>query len=114
MPVEIKTDEAYAIEKSHCAFDVSFTDEDDQDLTPDSVTWALTKTDGTSIATGSETPAATVTVLLTGDHLAITEADVEAVNRILTIEAVVDSNLGNDLPLKDQVTFPIKALVAVS
>ena len=78
------------------------------------MTWSLLEPDGTVVNEREDvtvSPAESVTIVLSGDDLAMDEAyDVE---RILLIEGTYDSDLGSDLPLRDQLTFTIEDLVGV-
>jgi hypothetical protein len=57
-------------------------------------------------------PAASITITLQGDDLAIlTDSDI---TRILTIKIVYDSSIGNNLPQNDQDTFEIKPLSQIA
>ena len=112
MPITI-TDTAN--EKSTFALELAITDENGDPLTPNTLTWTLTNLAGNVIneRAGIEiaTPASTVTVVLSGDDLALPER--AAPLRVVTLEGTYDSDLGNDLPLKEEVQFPIRNLVKV-
>ncbi|HEY4690298.1 MAG TPA: hypothetical protein VIK33_13365 [Anaerolineae bacterium] len=112
MPITI-TDTAN--EKSTFALELAITDENGDPLTPNTLTWTLTDLAGNVIneRAGIEiaTPASTVTVVLSGDDLALPER--AAPLRVVTLEGTYDSDLGNDLPLKEEVQFPIRNLVKV-
>jgi hypothetical protein len=113
----IKISEDYAVEQSTFAIDLSFTDEDDSAVEPDTVLWTLTDEEGNVIndrEDESETPGSTMTVLLSGDDLAFQAGESgDSVWRILTIEATYTSDLGAGLLLKDSLKFPLRNLVAV-
>ena len=108
MPITI-TDTAN--EKSTFALELAITDENGDPLTPNTLTWTLTDLAGNVIneRAGIEiaTPASTVTVVLSGDDLALPER--AAPLRVVTLEGTYDS----DLPLKEEVQFPIRNLVKV-
>jgi len=110
MPITI-TDTAN--EKSTFALELAITDENGDPLTPNTLTWTLTNLAGNVIneRAGIEfaTPASTVTVVLTGDDLALPERADPL--RVVTLEGTYDSDLGNDLPLKEEVQFTIRNLV---
>ena len=110
MPITI-TDTAN--EKSTFALELAITDENGDPLTPNTLTWTLTNLAGNVIneRAGIEfaTPASTVTVVLTGDDLALPERADPL--RVVTLEGTYDSDLGNDLPLKEEVQFTIRILV---
>lgn len=95
---------------------VAFTDENGDAVTPSAITWTLTTATGSvvnsreDVAVGS--PASSVTVVLSGDDLSASAAG-EQGYLVLTIEATVDTDLGDDLPLKDEIRICIDDLVAV-
>jgi hypothetical protein len=107
------TDLVNANEESTYIINVAFEDEDDNAVTPDSVTWTLTDGSGNVINNRlhvSETPATSIDIVLSGDDLAI---GTNGRSRTVTIEAVYDSAAGNDLPLNDEVTFNITDLTHI-
>ena len=99
-----------AIEDSTYALVLSFTDEEGDPVTPDTATWTLRDTEGNVVNSRQDVVisslASSVTVLLSGDDLMYTPS----AELILIVEATYDSSLGNDLPLKDQVRFPVANL----
>ncbi len=120
MPTVIRISEDYGVEKSHLGIEVAFTDENDAEVIPDSITWTLTNEAGDTVINEREnvavsSPAATITITLYGDDLQIDSGFTgEFQNRKLTISAVVDTDIGDNLPLIDSLTFPVKNLAAVS
>jgi hypothetical protein len=114
MPTKLTSAEETAIEKSTYIITVSFTDEFDAAVVPKSLTWSLSDIFGNVINTRtaiSITPAASVTIVLYGDDLvALSNGTLE---RVLTIEGTYDSIYGNNLPIKDQLTFPWVNLINV-
>ncbi len=119
MPTEILIDENYAVEESTAKLTISFTDEDDQVVTPNSINWTLTDDQGTIINSRDNesvaVPASTIIVGLSGDDLALQTGETgNYVYRIFTIEAVYNSSLGSNLPLKDSLKFAVRNLVAVT
>jgi len=96
---------------------VSFKDEDGEAETPTAITWTLTDSDGTVINSREDvsvSPASTINIVLSGDDLQIVSENVSSpTRRVLTIEAVYNSTLGNNLPLKEQIEFNIDNLVVV-
>src|SRR3990172_4773823 len=110
MPITI-TDTAN--EKSTFALEMAITDENGDPLTPNTLTWTLTDLAGNVIneRAGVEitTPASTVTVVLSGDDLALPER--AAPIRVVTLEGTYDGDLRSDLPLKEEVVFTIRNLV---
>ena len=99
----------YAREEGTFTIPVSFTDEDDLAVTPNTITWSLSKTDGTIVNEREDVnvavPGSTVNITLQGDDLAI--SDDEDVVRILTIEIDYDSSIGSGLPQNARDTFRI-------
>jgi hypothetical protein len=82
-------------------------------VTPDSITWSLYKESDNSVVNNREdvaigTPASTVNITLSGADLPNTSDD--RLDLILKVEAVYDSDYGNDLPLKNELTFPVLPL----
>jgi len=114
----------HADEKSTFVITASFTDEDGNAVTPDSVTWTLTKSDGSIVNSRKdveETPDTSINIVLSGNDLALDEdetsdyvADGYSGLRILTVNAVYDSDYGLNLPLKQSIKFIIDNLIAVS
>lgn len=94
---------------------VAFTDYDGAAVTPVSATWTLSDTDG-NVINGRNQVAITslstsVTIVLSGDDLALSAG--AGTTRVLTVEYVFNSKLGNNLPNKKQGKFEIEDLVAV-
>jgi hypothetical protein len=104
-----------ALEKSTFIISVSFYDEDGDAVIPNTVSWSLRTIDG-HVINGrkdvSETPATTVNIVLTGDDLQIVANKTN--ERVVTVESVYDSDLGNDLNLNEEIYFIIKDLVGIS
>ena len=104
-----------AVEKSTYVVTVAFTDEDGAAVTPDSITWDLTDSSGNVVNSRSSVsiavPAASNDIVLSGDDLAIPRPGI--LGRILTIEAVYDSDAGSNLPFKDEITFEVLPLTNV-
>ena len=116
MPTVFSADQA-ANESGTYAITVSFTDEDGAAVVPNSpLTWSLTKADRVTIVNSrvnvSITPASSITIVLTGDDLA-KDAGQLISWRYLVIEGTYNSTLGNDLPLKDHLRFPIVDIAKV-
>lgn len=104
----------HAIDKSTYIVVASFTDEQGDAVTPKSVNWTLSDTAG-NIINGryevSETPAASVGIVLYGEDLAHLG---NSLPRVVTVEAVYDSvTYGNDLPIKEAIEFLIDDLIVV-
>jgi hypothetical protein len=107
----------YAVEKSTFAIVAVFTDEDGDAVTPDLVTWSLSNSSGTiinSLEDVSETPASTVTIVLSGDDLQLLDSSNDYEERHCEISAVVDTDLGDNLPLKDSATFRVLNLKTIA
>ncbi len=113
MPTTLTT---HAIERSTFVISASFTDEAGEAVAPTSITWTLTDDYGTIINSRegeAVTPATSVDIVLSGADLAITEASASVIRK-MTVEATYNSSFGTGLPLKDQVTFQIDNLTAVT
>lgn len=108
-----------ATEESTYIITVSFTDEDGNAVTPNSIVWTLTDLDGTVINSREDvsigSPASSVDIVLSGDDLQVqsSESGRKYVSRLFTVEAVYDSNAGSDLSLKDDAVFDIDCLAVV-
>jgi len=107
-----------AEEESTYVITAAFEDEDGDAVTPDSITWSLTDNDG-SIINGREdvsiaVPAASNDIVLSGDDLAIQSSESGTARRWLILEAVYDSDIGANLPLKDDAVFVITDLKKVT
>lgn len=112
MPTLIET---HVVEESSAVFTVSFTDEDGAAVVPTTLAWTLTDSNGLVI-NGREnvaiaTPAASVTVTLTGDDLALASKKLR--KRHLTILGTYTGG-GGEMYLKDVAIFIIDDLVAVT
>lgn len=102
-------------EQSTGAIVCAFEDEDGTAITPNRIRWTLTTANGQTVINNREhidiaVPGASVAIVLQGNDLQILEAEVgqQYAARLLTVEAEYDSDLGNNLPLVDEVTFKIK------
>lgn len=104
-------------EKGTAKFTVAFTDETGASVIPKTgLNWTLTDRAGTVINSRSAvviTPAASVTIVLSGADLAIS-ASYAGVGRVLTVQGTYDSDIGSALPLKEECWFWISDLVAVN
>lgn len=104
-----------AIEKSTYIVAAKFRDEAGNAVTPETVTWTLSDANGDTVngrLDVSETPASTVSIVLSGDDLAILPS--VSNERIVTIEATYNSEYGTGLPLKAKASFNVVNLEAVS
>jgi len=106
-----------AIEKSTFVVVVAFKDEDGGDVTPNAgtVTWTLTDAIG-NVINGKENQAIDsanpLNIVLTGNDLLIQASEtVDEVERRLIVSCKYDSDLGNDLPLKDSCGFRLRDVV---
>jgi hypothetical protein len=111
MPTTLTT---RAIDKSTYVINCAFTDENGAPVIPESISWTLTNDVGTVINSRTSVdiavPAASVDIVLSGEDLDYTDGAA----RVLTVNAVYDSSLGSNLPLKDSVRFMVSNLVAVT
>jgi hypothetical protein len=103
-----------AVEESTYVITAAFKDEDGTAVTPQTVVWTLTDKDGTVINSRedvSETPDTSISVVLTGDDLAVSTV---GRTRVLTILATYNSDYGSLLKLKAAATFSVENLIAVT
>ena len=104
-----------AVERSTYVVTIAFSDEAGSAVVPDSITWDLTDTSGnvvnSRLAVAIALPAASVDIVLSGVDLAIQRPGI--LGRVLTIEAVYDSDSGDDLPFKDEIRFQMLPLLMV-
>jgi hypothetical protein len=110
MPTTLTT---RAVEQSTFAIVATFTDEAGAPMIPNALAWSLLNGEGTIINSRtavSITPAASVTIVLSGADLVASEGS----TRVVLLEGSYDSDLGDDLPLRDTVTFEIANLIGVS
>ena len=119
MPSEIRIDGEYAVEKSTFIVTLTFKDENNDPVTPATGTWTLTDEDGTVINSRENVVISSldtsVDVVLSGDDLAVSsEFGGISEMRIFTFEGTYNSDLGSGLPLRDQLTFPVFNLGAVT
>lgn len=106
-------------EKSTGVATCAFKDENGQAVTPTSATWTLSDTSGTVINSREDVVISSldtsVDIVLSGDDLAISAGFAgDAEERVLTVEAVYDSDLGSDLPAKAECHFYIENLAAIT
>ena len=102
-----------AVERSTYVVRCDLTDEDGAAVVPTSLTWTLTDRAGGVVNSRQDVPvsapAARVEIVLSGDDLA-PRSDPW---RVLTVEAVYTSSLGQDLPLKAACSFALEELAGV-
>lgn len=109
-----------AQEGSTFAIKVDFTvkvDPDDEvgiPFTPNSgLIWSLKDKDGTEVNGKTDVPitsAESITIVLSGDDLALSGGPV---HRYVTVEGTFNGVLGNDLPLVGEASFQIQNLVGM-
>jgi hypothetical protein len=114
MPV---TSTVEALEQSTFGVTVSaFTDTEGTSVTPTAFTWTLTRKSTGEVVNSredvSETPAASVRVVLSGDDLARFTGDDGM--RLLTMRWTYDSDDGNGMVGYEVLTFFVRDLEAVS
>lgn len=110
MTVELQT---HATEDSSYVVTVNFEDEDGDPVTPDSIDWTLRDDDTGSVVNSREdvavaVPASTIYIVLYGDDLEPLTLDSKKL--LLTVSAVYDSALQNDLPLVAECYIWVDAL----
>ena len=117
MPSTIPLEEA-AHERGTYAITVNFTDETGASVTPNAgLNWSLVKEDMATIVNSREeieitTPSTSEIIVLSGADLAL-DAGHTMQWRYVVIEGTYNSTLGNNLPLKDHVKFPIVDIAKV-
>lgn len=90
----------------------SFCDGNGEAITPTSVNWTLLDFFGKVINSRqsvSITPSSSVSIVLSGDDLKYSDGK----NRYLIIEALYNSTLANNLPLKEEAVLTITNLAGV-
>ena len=112
MPTEIKIDGDFAVEESTYIVTMNFFDEDDEPVAPASAYWTLSDSNGAIINSREDVElsglASEMSVVLSGDDLALTTRFTgNAEERVFTIKATYNSDLGVGLPLNDQLSFPV-------
>lgn len=103
------------LERSTVALVTSFRDEDDELVTPTAISWSLTDGDGNVVnarAAVDVAPAETVTVVLSGDDLALTQGDDG--RRQVVVRATYDGALGDDLPIVGVLEFTVRNVPGVA
>lgn len=105
--------EAHAVEGSTYPITLNFRNHNGAPATPDSATWTLTDINGNVINGRLNEAIAPVssqeTIVLSGNDLALGANDTG--QRLVVARAIYDSDLGNDLPLVDEIAFYIDRLV---
>ena len=102
MPITLTV---HAKEESTYLVTADFTNEQGKEVTPNEVLWTLIDPISKAIINSrqnvSETPAASVDILLSGDDLAFLSGEANQAIREIKVEATYDSDLGTDLPLRN-------------
>lgn len=102
------------LERSTVALVASFRDEANQLVTPTAITWSLTDGDGNVVNSrnaAAVAPAEQVTVVLSGDDLALSAGDDG--RRQVVIRATYDGTLGDDLPIVGLIEFTVRNVPGV-
>ena len=97
-----------AVEQSTYVVTVSFTDELNEAVVPNNVSYTLLDSGNNvmnSLEQVSVSPASEVDIVLSGDDLSLAEGVGNI--RYLLIEAAYNSTFGSDLPFKKQLQFEI-------
>ena len=114
--ITLTGEEAFAPEEGTRAFDIVFYDDDDNPVTPKTLTKTLQDLFGTVINSIDKTAvgglANEMTFVLSGDDLGIPTAS--SLGRVFTLLGTYDSGLGSDLPLNLEVFFSVKPMVGVT
>lgn len=102
-------------EEGSVGFVFTFTDENGDSMVPGAIAWTLTSDGGTVINSREnvsvDTPAASTTIILSGDDLAI---GTNGTRRKILLAYTYTSDLGNDLPGRFEASFQIRNLTAVT
>jgi len=105
-----------AVEQSTIVVQVTFGDESGAEVAPASATWTLTNEYGVIVNERDSVvvavPAATTSIVLTGDDLAML-GEMDTGKRLLLVEATYDSDFGFGLHLREEIEFLIRPLVGV-
>ena len=113
MPTRLTT---RAPEKGTYIVTVAFTDESGDAVVPDSITWRLTDMNGNVINSRSTvsivSPATSNNIVLSSNDLEVT--DPTNTRRKVSVYAVVDLDVGNNYPIRDEVEFEIDNFIGVS
>lgn len=112
MVTTIAADVCYAIEKSHVEVKFTFRDEKGSEVLAKSIQYSLTDNQGNVVDNLDGialTPALNNSLTLKGSNLSTLpgENGAEFVWRHLTIEGIVDTSLGTNLPINGILIFPL-------
>lgn len=101
----------YAVEGSTFAITVVFKDEDGSAVTPSAITWSLYNTAGAVINSrlnvAVAAPASSITIVLSGNDLALSSESVDSERRRLIVAATYNSDLGSSLPMTESFEFKV-------
>jgi hypothetical protein len=101
----------YAVEGSTFAITVSFKDEDGSAVTPSAITWSLYNTSGAVVnsrqAVAVAAPSSTITIVLSGNDLALESESASSERRRLLVSATYNSDLGSGLTMADSFEFKV-------
>lgn len=101
----------YAVEGSTFAVTVSFKDEEGNAVTPNAIAWSLYNTAGVIVnsrqAVAVAVLSSTITIVLSGNDLALASEAVESETRRLIVSATYDSALGWSLPMAESFEFKV-------
>jgi hypothetical protein len=115
MPSEETTTKA--TEESTYIVNCAFTDDEGNDVTPDTMAWSLTDRDGTVINSREDVAIAAldtnVDIVLSGDDLTIPTGYTE-IERYLVLEGTYSGTAGSGLPFRDQLKIWIEQLRKVA
>lgn len=107
---------AVVLERSTLALVASFRDEADELITPTAIAWSLTDGDGNVLNGRDELavtpPANTITIVLSGDDLAMATGDDG--RRQVVIRATYDGDLGDGLPITGLIEFTVRNVPGIA
>jgi hypothetical protein len=101
-----------AVESSCYIVTVAFTDEDDTPVTPSTVTWSLTDSDGAAVnnrTAVSATPDTSIEIALTGNDL-VDDPGGRGYLLFKVTAAYTSATFGAGIPLIGQVRIPVQEL----
>jgi len=115
MPITL---ELHADEESTYLATAAFFDAAGGAVTPNvgTIKWTLSDIEGTIINSRDNVVIASdtsVNIVLSGKDLALQTGETGTVKRLLTVVAVYDSTEGTDLPLNQEVIFPLDPKVMI-
>lgn len=117
MPTSFTSSSDKAAEQSTFIVTLTYTDEDGDSVTPDTVTWSLVDRNSVVINSREDVsiaaPGTTNDIVLSGDDLAIDDGYTEQ-ERWLVVEGTYTSDAGAGLPFRDQCKFVVQQLKKVT